>query len=134
MAACFAASLADSSIPALVPSATAVATGCCVLAHSLTAAATLFFLAKLSRRLSSKLLFNALFLLAQQKKMPLILDSLDDAVSFYEKVGMLHLNDPEVQKRVKFGNVISKKLSEKIDNDDFIWIPKHIRKKPIIFL
>lgn len=81
-----------------------------------------------------RLLFGALFLLAQQKKMPLILDSLDNAVPFYEKMGMLHLNDPEVQKRIQFGNIDKKHRIEKIDNDDFIWIPRHIRKKPIIFL
>jgi hypothetical protein len=66
--------------------------------------------------------------------LPLILDSLDDAVSFYEKVGMLHLNDPEIQKRVIFGNLkTAKDIAEKIDYDDFIWIPK-MSRKPILYL
>jgi hypothetical protein len=81
-----------------------------------------------------RLLLAALKCIAQQKKLPLILDSLDDAVSFYEKVGMLHLNDPEIQKRVIFGNLkTAKDIAEKIDYDDFIWIPK-MSRKPILYL
>jgi len=81
-----------------------------------------------------RLLFAALKCIAQQSKLPLLLDSLDDAVPFYEKVGMLHLNDPEVQKLVILGNVRKEKIEENIDNDDFVWIPKGIRRKPTINL
>jgi hypothetical protein len=81
-----------------------------------------------------RLLLTALKCIAQQKKMPLVLDSLDDAVPFYEKVGMLHLNDPEVQKRVIFGNVKKSDFAKEIDNDDFVWIPKGLKHKPTINL
>ena len=52
-----------------------------------------------------RILFDALKLVSEQKKMPLVLWSLGSAVSFYEAIGLLHLNDSEVQKRVLFGNV-----------------------------
>jgi hypothetical protein len=81
-----------------------------------------------------RLLFDALKCIAQQKRLPLVLDSLDDAVPFYEKIGMLHLNNPEVQKLVIFGNVKKKDYAEEIDNDDFVWIPKRLKRKPVINL
>ena len=89
---------------------------------------------KYQRRGYGRLMFSSLFLLAEQQKMPLYLWALDDAIPFYEKIGMLHLDNPEVQKRVIFGNIAKKDLSEKVDNDDFVWIPPNIRKKPKIFL
>ena len=82
-----------------------------------------------------RLLFDALKIIAEQKKKPLILWSLDNAIPFYEKIGMLHLNNPEVQKRIIFGNLRTKEdVSSKVDEDDFIWIPSHLNRKPIIYL
>lgn len=82
-----------------------------------------------------KLMFATLKCIAQQKKLPLLLDSLDDAVPFYEKIGMLHLNDPEVQKRVIFANVKASDLAQEIDNDDFVFIPQCLNKrKPVIYM
>lgn len=83
-----------------------------------------------------RLLFDALKCISQQKKMPLILWSLDDAIPFYEKIGLLHLDNPEVQKRVIFGNIKTQKgISKKVDNDDFVYIPQSLNKrKPIIYL
>jgi hypothetical protein len=83
-----------------------------------------------------RLLFDALKIISNQKKMPLILCSLDDAIPFYEKIGLLHLNDPEVQKKVIFGNLKTKDdIESKVDEDDFIWIPQSLnRRKPIIYL
>lgn len=83
-----------------------------------------------------RLLFDALKVISNQKKMPLILWSLDDAIPFYEKIGLLHLNDLEVQKRVIFGNLkTTEDIASKIDEDDFIWIPQSLNKrKPIIYM
>jgi N-acetylglutamate synthase-like GNAT family acetyltransferase len=81
-----------------------------------------------------KLLFCALKNLAQQKKLPLLLWSLESAIPFYEAIGMEHLDDPKVQKKIKFGNVSKKELKEKVNNDDFVWIPKRLRRRPTIYL
>lgn len=82
-----------------------------------------------------RLLFDALKLISEQKKMPLILWSLDTAIPFYEKIGLLHLDNPEVQKRVKFGNIKKDKIIERVDDDDFIWIPQSLyRRKITIYL
>jgi hypothetical protein len=89
---------------------------------------------KYQRRGYGRLMFSSLFLLAEQQKMPLYLWALDNAIPFYEKIGMLHLNNPEVQKRVIFGNIAKEDLPEKVDDDDFVWIPPNIKKKPKIFL
>lgn len=83
-----------------------------------------------------RLLFDALKVISNQKKMPLILWALDDAIPFYEKIGLLHLNDPEVQKRIIFGNLKTPEdIATKVDGDDFIWIPQSLnRRKPFIYL
>jgi GNAT superfamily N-acetyltransferase len=81
-----------------------------------------------------RLLFDGLKLIAEQKKKPLILWALDTAIPFYEAIGLLHLDNPATQKRVIFGNIKKSKLSEKIDDDDFVWIPKSLKRKPIIYL
>ena len=81
-----------------------------------------------------RLLFDALKCLSQQYKKPLILWALDDAIPFYEKIGMLHLDNPSVQNRLIFGNVTAKTLSDKVDEDDFVWIPKGLKTRPTIFL
>lgn len=83
-----------------------------------------------------RLLIDGLKCVAQQKKMPLILWSSDYAlgIKFYEKCGFFHLNDPEVQKRIFFGNLdTAEDIAAKVDEDDFIWIPQSLNKrKPII--
>jgi GNAT superfamily N-acetyltransferase len=89
---------------------------------------------KYQRKGYGRLLFAALFLLSAHKKKPLLLWALDDAIPFYEKIGMLHLDNPDVQKRIKFGNVKRKDLPDKVDNDDFVWIPQHLKSKPTIYL
>lgn len=86
-----------------------------------------------------RLLFDGgLKCIANQKKLPLILRSSDYAmeIKFYEKIGFLHLNDPEVQKRVFFGNLETPEdIAAKIDDDDFIWLPQTLnRRKPIVYL
>ena len=86
-----------------------------------------------------RLLFDGgLKCIANQKKLPLILWSSDYAleIKFYERMGFLHLNDPEVQKRIFFGNLeTAEDIAAKIDNDDFIWIPQSLnRRKPIIYM
>jgi hypothetical protein len=85
-----------------------------------------------------RLLFDGLKCVANQKKMPLILWSSDYAlgIKFYEKIGFLHLNNPEVQKRIFFGNLeTAEDIAAKIDEDDFIWIPQSLNKrKPIIYM
>lgn len=91
-------------------------------------------LAKYHRRSYGRLLFAALFLLAQQRKMPLYLWAASNAIPFYEKINLLHLNDPEVLKKIKLGNVSKKEIPEKIDESDFIWIPQHLNRKPILYL
>jgi tmRNA-binding protein len=74
-------------------------------------------------------------LLSEQYKLPIVLWSLDPAVPFYEQIGLLHLNNPEVQKKVMFGNVEIKELKEKINNNDFVYMPQSLyRRKPIIYL
>jgi hypothetical protein len=89
---------------------------------------------KYQRKGYGRLLFAALFLLAQRRKMPIYLWAADDAIPFYEKIGMLHLDDSSVQKRIHFGNVSKEKLPDKVDDDDFVWIPQHLNKKPTIYL
>lgn len=82
-----------------------------------------------------RLLFDALKCIAQQKKIPLLLWSSSEGIPFYEKLGLLHLNNPEVQKKVIFGNLKTKKdIAEKIDEDDFVWLPQHLNTKPILYL
>lgn len=82
-----------------------------------------------------RILFDALKLVSEQKKMPLVLWSLIGAVSFYEAIGLLHLNDPEVQKRVIFGNVDTADLNKKVNEDDFVFLPQSLnRRKPIIYM
>lgn len=85
-----------------------------------------------------RLLLDGLKCVAQQKKKPLILWSSDYAlgIKFYEKLGFLHLNDEQIQKRVFFGNLKTKEdIASKVDEDDFIWIPQSLgKRKPIIYL
>lgn len=83
-----------------------------------------------------RLLFDALKCISQQKKMPLILWSSDEGIPFYEKIGLLHLDNSEVQKKVIFGNLKTQEdIATKVDGDDFIWIPQCLnRRKPIIYL
>jgi hypothetical protein len=83
-----------------------------------------------------RLLFDALKCISQQKKLPLILWSSDEGIPFYEKIGLLHLDNPEVQNRIIFGNLKTKDdIATKVDDDDFIWIPQSLnRRKPIIYL
>jgi len=82
-----------------------------------------------------RMMFDVLKTVARHHKMPIILWSLDSSIQFYEKIGMLHLNDPEVQKKVIFANVKDEKhLKREIDNDDFIWLPKGLRGRPLIYL
>jgi hypothetical protein len=82
-----------------------------------------------------RLAFEVLKLLSEQYKLPIVLWSLDPAVPFYEQIGLLHLNNPEVQKKVMFGNVEIKELKEKINNNDFVYMPQSLyRRKPIIYL
>lgn len=81
-----------------------------------------------------RLLFDALKCIAQQKKMPLLLCSSNMGIPFYESIGLLHLDNPEVQKLIIFGNLRTKEdIERKIDNDDFIWLPK-MKTKPILYL
>jgi hypothetical protein len=82
-----------------------------------------------------RLLFDALKCIAQQKKMPLLLWSSSEGIPFYEKLGLLHLDNPEVQEKVIFGNLkTNEEISSKIDEDDFVWIPNHLSRKPILYL
>jgi GNAT superfamily N-acetyltransferase len=81
-----------------------------------------------------RLLFDVLKCLAQQHKKPLILWALPDAIPFYEKIGMLHLDNPAVQNMLVFGNVTAETLKDKVDEDDFVWIPKGLKTRPTIFL
>lgn len=84
-----------------------------------------------------RLLFDALKCIANQKKMPLLLWASTYAleIKFYEKLGFLHLNNPEVQDKVIFGNLnTNEEITEKIDEDDFVWIPQTLNRKPILNL
>jgi N-acetylglutamate synthase-like GNAT family acetyltransferase len=81
-----------------------------------------------------RLLFDALKCLSQQHKKPLILWALDDAIPFYEKIGMLHLDNPSVQNRLIFGNVTAETLADKVDEDDFVYIPQGLKGRPTIYL
>jgi ribosomal protein S18 acetylase RimI-like enzyme len=72
------------------------------------------------------------------------------AIAFYEHLsdlGIIHLNDPEVQKKVNFGirrnppfgNVLtdeeySENPLKKINEQDFVWIPKGLKIKPTIYI
>ena len=81
-----------------------------------------------------RMMFDVLKAVARHHKMPIYLWALDDAIPFYEKIGMLHLNDPEVQKKVIFANVKDEKIKEEVDEDDFVWLPKGLRGRPLIYL
>ena len=82
-----------------------------------------------------RLAFNALKLISKQYKLPIVVWSLLPAVPFYEKIGFLHLDSPQVQKRVIFGNVEESKLHSKVDDCDFVWLPQSLNsRKPIIYL
>lgn len=81
-----------------------------------------------------RLAFGALKLISEQRKLPIVVWSLYTAIPFYERIGLLHLNDPEVQKRVIFGNIETAELHTKIDSYDFVYIPQSLnRRKPVIF-
>lgn len=82
-----------------------------------------------------RLAFNALKLISKQYKLPIVVWSLLPAVPFYEKIGFLHLDNPQVQKQVIFGNIEESKLFSKIDDCDFIYIPQSLySRKPIIYM
>ena len=82
-----------------------------------------------------RLAFEALKLLSKQYKLPIIVWSLYPAISFYEKIGFLHLNNPQVQNRVIFGNIKDSELHSKVDECDFIYLPQSLNsRKPIIFM
>lgn len=82
-----------------------------------------------------RLAFEALKLISKQYKLPIIVWSLPSAISFYEQIGFLHLNNPQVQERVIFGNVEESKLHSKVDDCDFVWLPQSLnRRKPIIYM
>lgn len=82
-----------------------------------------------------RLAFDALKMIAQRLKLPIYLWSLPPAFRFYERIGFLHLNDPEVQQKIEFGNVEKEKIFTEVDEDDFVWIPQHLKgRKPIIFM
>jgi len=81
-----------------------------------------------------RLLFDVLKCLAQQHQKPLIFWALEGAIPFYEKIGMLHLDNPAVQLMLIFGNVTAETLLSKVDNDDFVWIPKGLKVRPTIYL
>ena len=83
----------------------------------------------------AKLMFTVLKALAEYYKMPIVLWSLNDAIKFYEKIGFLHLNDPEVQKLINIGNIEDEVVQEKLDEDDFVWLPQSLLgRKPTIYL
>jgi hypothetical protein len=83
-----------------------------------------------------RLLFDTLKCLSNQRRKPLILWSSEEGIKFYEKIGLLHLDDPKVQKRIIFGNLnTTEEILEKVDDDDFVWIPQSLgKKKAIIYL
>jgi len=82
-----------------------------------------------------RMMFDVLKTVARHHKMPIILWALDGAIPFYEKIGMLHLDDPKVQKKVIFANIEDEKhLKREIDGDDFIYLPKGLRGRPLIYL
>jgi hypothetical protein len=99
-----------------------------------------------------RLLFTSIFFLAQKNKLPLYVRSITTAIEFYEKVGFLHLDEPEVQKMVNFGlrseqpfyqyphdRFLSKRELEcnpfeVVDRNDMVWIPKGLKIKPTIYI
>lgn len=81
-----------------------------------------------------RMMFDVLKNVARQHKMPIYVWSLDDAIPFYEKLGFLHLNNPEVQKKIIFGNLTNEDINKKIDDDDLIWIPQSIKGRPLLYL
>ena len=80
-----------------------------------------------------RLAFDGLKLISEQYKLPIIVWSLATAVEFYEKVGFLHLSKPEVQKKVKFGNIPKSEIKIRINDYDLVYLPKSLTKIPTIF-
>lgn len=81
-----------------------------------------------------RMTFDILKIIARQHKMPIYLWALDNAIPFYEKIGMLHLNNPEVQKHIIFANIKDVDIEKQVDEDDFVWLPKGLRGRPLIYL
>ena len=81
-----------------------------------------------------RMMFDVLKNVARQHKMPIYLWSLDAAIPFYEKLGLLHLNNKEVQKRVIFANLKDTDIDKEVDEDDFVWVPKGLNGRPLIYL
>ena len=81
-----------------------------------------------------RLMFSMLKTVARQHKMPIYVWALDDAIPFYEKIGLLHLNNPDVQKKIIFANIKDKDIPNEVDEDDFVWLPKGLRGRPLIYL
>jgi hypothetical protein len=82
-----------------------------------------------------RLAFDALKMVATQRRLPIYLWSLEDAIPFYVSIGFLHLDNPKVQERVEFGNLGSKiQIEHEIDETHLIWIPKRLKDKPLIYV
>lgn len=82
-----------------------------------------------------KIMMNILKMIARQHKLPIYLWSLTESIPFYEKMGFLHLDDPEVQKRVIFANISDERhLHRCIDHDDFVYIPKSLKGRATIYI
>ena len=81
-----------------------------------------------------RMMFSILKTVARHHKMPIYLWALDGAIPFYEKLGFLHLNNPDVQKKIIFANIKDKDIPNEVDEDDFVWLPKSLKGRPLIYL
>lgn len=129
-----------------------ISTACLVFADGQIQVATVYTKEEYRGQGYARLLFNSIFLIAQREKVPIYIRSVTTAIGFYEKIGFLHLGEPEVQDKVNFGirseppfynyphdRFLSKRELainpfEIVDRNDMVWIPKGLKIKPTLYI
>lgn len=80
-----------------------------------------------------RLTMDYIMFLAEVLRKPIFLYSEVEAVKFYEKLGMEHLNSPKMKRKIRVLNE-NPKYKHHWDDEDFIWIPKCLRRQKRIWI
>lgn len=80
-----------------------------------------------------RLMMEYMMFTAEILKLPIFLFSSEEGIPFYEKLGMEHANSPKMKKKLVAINENPKNPHE-WDSDEFIWLPRCLRRKRKIWL
>lgn len=80
-----------------------------------------------------RLLMEYMMFTAEILKLPIYLYSSNEGIPFYESIGMEHATSPKILKKLVVINDNPENPYE-WDSDEFIWIPKCLRRKRKIWL